>query len=106
MLGYHRNPEKTAETLVDGWVLSGDIGTFDEEGYLYIVDRKKDLIIRGGYNITPSEVEHVLYAHPAVLEAAVAGLPDAEWGESVLAAVAFRSGMHATEAEIIAHCRG
>jgi acyl-CoA synthetase (AMP-forming)/AMP-acid ligase II len=105
MLGYHRNPEKTAETLVDGWVLSGDIGTFDDEGYLYIVDRKKDLIIRGGYNITPSEVEHVLYGHPAVLEAAVVGLPDPEWGESVLAAVAFRTGKHATEEEILAHCR-
>ena len=105
MLGYHKNPEKTAEALVDGWMLSGDIGTFDDEGYLYIVDRKKDLIIRGGYNITPSEVEHVLYDHPAVLEAAVAGLPDAEWGESVLAAVAFRTGMHATSDEILAHCR-
>jgi len=105
MTGYHRNPEKTAEALVDGWMLSGDIGTFDEEGYLYIVDRKKDLIIRGGYNITPSEVEHVLYGHPAVLEAAVVGLPDAEWGESVLAAVAFRAGESATEEELLAHCR-
>ena len=105
MLGYHKSPEKTAEALVEGWMLSGDIGTFDEEGYLYIVDRKKDLIIRGGYNITPSEVEHVLYQHPAVLEAAVAGMPDAEWGESVLAAVAFRAGTSATEEEILAHSR-
>ncbi len=105
MVGYHKNPDKTAEALVDGWMLSGDIGTFDSEGYRYIVDRKKDLIIRGGYNITPSEVEHVLYAHPAVLEAAVVGLPDAEWGESVLAAVALRAGVHASEAELLAHCR-
>jgi acyl-CoA synthetase (AMP-forming)/AMP-acid ligase II len=105
MLGYHRNPEKTAETLVDGWVRSGDIGTFDDEGYLYIVDRMKDLIIRGGYNITPSEIENVLYAHPAVLEAAVVGLPDPEWGESVLAAVALRAGAAVTEEGLREHCR-
>ncbi|MGQ0624630.1 MAG: AMP-binding protein [Sporichthyaceae bacterium] len=105
MRGYHKHPEKTAEALVDGWMLSGDIGTFDSEGYLYIVDRKKDLIIRGGYNITPSEIENVLYAHPAVIEAAVVGLPDAEWGESVLAAVALRPGAQAGEAELLAHCR-
>ena len=106
MLGYHKNPEKTAEALVNGWMLSGDIGTFDDEGYLYIVDRKKDLIIRGGYNITPSEVEHVLYSHPAVLEAAVVGLPDPEWGESVLAAVALKAGASAGEEDLLAHCRG
>ena len=105
MTGYHRNPEKTAETLVDGWVHSGDIGQFDDEGYLYIVDRKKDLIIRGGYNITPSEIENVLYTHPAVLEAAVVGLPDTEWGESVLAAVALRSGASVEPEELRAHCR-
>lgn len=102
---YHRNPEKTAETLVDGWVRSGDVGTFDDAGYLYIVDRMKDLIIRGGYNITPSEIEHVLYSHPAVIEAAVVGVPDAEWGEAVLAAVALRAGSTADEAELRAHCR-
>ncbi|QJY49632.1 class I adenylate-forming enzyme family protein [Pseudonocardia broussonetiae] len=105
MLGYHRNPEKTAETLVDGWVHSGDIGQFDDQGYLYIVDRKKDLIIRGGYNITPSEIENVLYSHPAVLEAAVVGLPDREWGESVLAAVALRGGASVDEAALQEHCR-
>jgi acyl-CoA synthetase (AMP-forming)/AMP-acid ligase II len=105
MLGYHKDPEKTAETLVDGWVHSGDIGTFDDEGYLYVVDRKKDLIIRGGYNITPSEIEKVLYSHPAVLEAAVVGVPDTEWGEAVLAAVAFTSGATASQEDLIAHCR-
>ncbi|HEY2203381.1 MAG TPA: AMP-binding protein [Pseudonocardia sp.] len=105
MLGYHKNPEKTAETLVDGWVLSGDIGQFDDEGYLYIVDRKKDLIIRGGYNITPSEIERVLYDHPAVIEAAVVGLPDTEWGESVLAAVALRQGSGVSGEELREHCR-
>jgi acyl-CoA synthetase (AMP-forming)/AMP-acid ligase II len=103
MREYHLDPERTAQTLVDGWVYSGDIGTFDEEGYLYIVDRKKDLIIRGGYNITPSEVEHVLHSHPAVLEAAVVGIPDPEWGESVLAAVALRAGATASAEEILAH---
>jgi acyl-CoA synthetase (AMP-forming)/AMP-acid ligase II len=105
MRGYHRDPERTAATLVDGWVHSGDIGQFDDEGYLYIVDRKKDLIIRGGYNITPSEIERVLYAHPAVLEAAVVGLPDAEWGEAVCAAVALRPGHDASSAELREHCR-
>ena len=105
MRGYHRNPEKTAETLVDGWVRSGDVGTFDDEGYLYIVDRMKDLIIRGGYNITPSEIERVLYAHPAVIEAAVVGVPDREWGEAVLAAVAVRAGSTVDQEELRAHCR-
>ncbi|HZZ52352.1 MAG TPA: AMP-binding protein [Pseudonocardia sp.] len=102
---YHRDQEKTSETLVDGWVHSGDIGQFDDEGYLYIVDRKKDLIIRGGYNITPSEIERVLYAHPAVLEAAVVGLPDPEWGESVCAAVALRAGAGVAPDELREHCR-
>ncbi|HEY1967288.1 MAG TPA: AMP-binding protein, partial [Pseudonocardia sp.] len=105
MRGYHRNPRKTGETLVDGWVHSGDIGQFDREGYLYIVDRKKDLIIRGGYNITPSEIERVIYTHPAVLEAAVVGLPDSEWGESVCAAVALRAGTGLAPDELRAHCR-
>jgi acyl-CoA synthetase (AMP-forming)/AMP-acid ligase II len=105
MRRYHRNPEKTSETLVAGWVHSGDIGQFDDEGYLYIVDRKKDLIIRGGYNITPSEIERVLYAHPAVLEAAVVGLPDPEWGESVCAAVALRPGTGVAPDELREHCR-
>lgn len=105
MRGYNRAPEKTAATLVDGWVHSGDIGRFDDEGYLYVVDRMKDLIIRGGYNITPSEIENALYTHPAVLEAAVVGLPDREWGESLLAAVAFRTGATASPEEIQAHCR-
>ncbi len=105
MREYHRDPERTAATLVDGWVHSGDIGRFDEEGYLHIVDRKKDLIIRGGYNITPSEIENVLYRHPSVVEAAVVGLPDAEWGEAVVAAVAVRAGAALGIAELQEHCR-
>jgi acyl-CoA synthetase (AMP-forming)/AMP-acid ligase II len=102
---YHRDPDRTAQTLVDGWVRSGDIGQWDDEGYLYIVDRKKDLIIRGGYNITPSEIENVLYRHPSVIEAAVVGVPDAEWGEAVVAAVALREGTSADQADLQAHCR-
>jgi fatty-acyl-CoA synthase len=91
MKGYYRDPERTAEVLVDGWMHSGDIAEIDEDGFIYIVDRKKDLIIRGGFNITPTEIENVIYAHEAVLEAAVIGVPDAEWGESVMAVVALRS---------------
>jgi len=102
---YHRDPERTAQTLVDGWVRSGDIGQWDDEGYLYIVDRKKDLIIRGGYNITPSEIENVLYRHPAVIEAAVVGLPDPEWGEAVVAAVALRAGASVEPDELRTWCR-
>jgi acyl-CoA synthetase (AMP-forming)/AMP-acid ligase II len=105
MREYYRDPERTKGTLVDGWVRSGDIGQWDERGYLYIVDRKKDLIIRGGYNITPSEIENVLYRHPAVLEAAVVGLPDAEWGEAVLAAVALRAGHTLDAAAVREWCR-
>ena len=84
MLGYWKSAEQTASTVVDGWLHTGDIGRLDDDGFLYVVDRKKDLIIRGGYNITPSEIENVLYRHPAVLEAAVVGLPDREWGEQLV----------------------
>jgi acyl-CoA synthetase (AMP-forming)/AMP-acid ligase II len=106
MKGYYRDPERTAATLVDGWIHSGDIGEVDDEGYLYIVDRKKDLIIRGGYNIAPTEVESVLLRHPAVLEAGVIGIPDPEWGESVLAVVALRADARATDgAELVRWCR-
>jgi acyl-CoA synthetase (AMP-forming)/AMP-acid ligase II len=105
MLEYFREPERTAETLKDGWIHSGDIGFADDEGYFYLVDRKKDLIIRGGYNITPSEIEAVVYTHPAVLEAAVVGVPDKEWGEAILAVVALKPGASATAAEILDFCR-
>ena len=84
MLEYFRDPERTGDALIDGWMHSGDIGHVDDDGYIYIVDRKKDLIIRGGFNIVPSEIENVLYQHPAVLEAAVVGIPDQEWGEAVI----------------------
>ena len=91
MKGYYGEPERTAQTLVDGWVRSGDIATVDADGFLYIVDRVKDIIIRGGYNIAPSEVEAVIHRHPDVLEVAVIGVPDERWGEAIEAVVALRS---------------
>ncbi|MDX2937777.1 class I adenylate-forming enzyme family protein [Streptomyces ipomoeae] len=105
MKGYYGDPERTGRTLIDGWVHSGDVGTWDAEGYLYIVDRIKDLIIRGGYNVAPAEVEAVVHRHPDVVEVGVIGLPDAEWGESVLAVVALRDGAHLAAEDIVDWCR-
>ena len=98
--GYWAKPEATAETFVDGWVRTGDLAKFDDEGYCYIVDRAKDMIIRGGENIYCSEVENVLYAHPAVTDAALIGLPDEAYGEVPAAVVKLAPGMSASEAEI------
>jgi acyl-CoA synthetase (AMP-forming)/AMP-acid ligase II len=105
MQGYWANPEATAATLRDGWLHTGDIGYLDEDGYLYITDRKKDMIISGGSNIYPREVEEVICRHPAVFEVAVIGVPDAKWGETVKALVVPRPGAELTEAEIVEHCR-
>jgi len=105
MRGYWNNPEATAEAIRDGWVYTGDIGTVDEDGYIYLIDRKKDMIISGGYNIYAREVEDVLHSHPAIAEAAVIGVPDDEWGESVKAVVTLKPGMTATEEEIIQFCK-
>jgi long-chain acyl-CoA synthetase len=105
MKGYLGRPEATAETLRDGWLHSGDLGFVDEDGFYFIVDRAKDLVIRGGYNVYPREIEEVLYAHPAVLEAAVIGKPDQRLGEEVVAVVALRPGESATAEEIIAYTR-
>jgi acyl-CoA synthetase (AMP-forming)/AMP-acid ligase II len=105
MLGYHRDPQRTGEALVDGWMHSGDVGVLDEEGYLFVVGRMKDLVIRGGFNVVPAEVENVLYAHPAVLEAAVFGLPDPEWGEAVVACCALKEGASASPQELVDWCR-
>jgi long-chain acyl-CoA synthetase len=96
MKGYWRNPEATAEAIPDGWFRTGDLATVDDEGYFTIVDRKKDMILRGGMNVYPREVEEVLYTHPDVLEAAVVAVPDSLLGEEVGAAVAFRPGATAT----------
>jgi long-chain acyl-CoA synthetase len=100
MLGYWNRPEATAEAIRDGWFHSGDMGRVDEDGFFYIVDRKKELIIRGGFNVYPREIEEVLYEHPAVLEAAVIGLPHPTHGEEVAAAVALKPGTAATPEQI------
>lgn len=101
MLGYWNRPEETAATLRDGWIHTGDLATWDEDGFLYIMDRKKEIIISGGENIYPAQVENVIYRHPAVLEVAVIGVPDETWGEAVKAVVALKPGTTATEDEII-----
>jgi acyl-CoA synthetase (AMP-forming)/AMP-acid ligase II len=105
MGGYWMDPIKTAETFRDGWIYTGDIGRWDELGYLYLVDRKGEMIISGGLNIYPSEVEQVLNEHKAVLEAAVFGVPDESWGESVKAVVVLKPGFKASEQELIEFCR-
>jgi fatty-acyl-CoA synthase len=87
MLGYLGKPEETAATLRDGWLCTGDVGVRDERGYFSIVDRKKDMIISGGFNVYPKEVEQVLFSHPAVADACVVGVPDEKWGEAVKALV-------------------
>ncbi len=106
MKGYWNMPEATAETLRDGWIHTGDAGTLDAEGYLYIQDRVKDMIVSGGENIYPRTVEEVLFRHPAIADAAVIGVPDQQWGETVKAVVVLREGQSATEAEIIEFARG
>ena len=100
MKGYWRRPEATAAAIPDGWFRTGDLGRVDEDGYFFIVDRKKDLIIRGGYNVYPREIEEVLYEHPAVREAAVVGIADERLGEEVGAAVVLNSGESATAEEL------
>ncbi len=105
MKGYWNKPELTEQTVRNGWLHTGDMATVDEDGFIYIVDRKKDMIISGGENIYPREIEEVLYGHPAVLEAAVIGVPDEKWGESVEAIIVLKSGASATESEIIEYCK-
>ncbi len=102
MLGYWRRPDLTEKTLRDGWMWTGDIATWDEEGYVFIVDRAKDMIISGGENIYSTQVEAAIHQHPAVLESAVFGIPDETWGEAVKAVVVLKPGQTATEADIIA----
>ena len=101
MTGYLKNPEQTAETIRDGWLWTGDVGKFDEEGYLYIVDRSKDMIISGGFNIFPREIEDVLHEHPAVKNVAVVGVPHEKWGEEVTAVVSLHAGKTASEKELV-----
>jgi long-chain acyl-CoA synthetase len=103
MVGYWNKPAETSSALVDGWYRTGDLGYQDDEGFVFLVDRAKDMIVTGGENVYSTEVEDVLYRHPAVLEAAVFGIPDAQWGEAVHAVVVPRSPV--TAAELTAHCR-
>jgi acyl-CoA synthetase (AMP-forming)/AMP-acid ligase II len=105
MAGYWRLPEETANTLVDGWVHTGDMARRDAEGYVYLVDRKKDVIITGAFNVYPKEVEDVLYKHAAVAQCAVVGVPDEEWGEAIKAFVVLRPGETASTDELIRLCR-
>jgi acyl-CoA synthetase (AMP-forming)/AMP-acid ligase II len=103
--GFWREPEITASTLKNGWLHTGDLARMDPLGYISIVDRKKEMIISGGFNVYPTEVEQVLYRHPAVYEACVVGVPDATWGEAIKAVVVLREGHAANADELVAHCR-
>ena len=105
MLGYYNRPQETASTIRDGWLYTGDMGYMDEDGYFFIVDRKKDLIITGGFNVYPREVEDVLYQHPAVKEASVIGIPDDYKGERLKAFITLRDGATVKEPEIISFCK-
>jgi len=105
MKGYWRNPKATAETLRGGWLHTGDLGIMDEKGYVYILDRAKDMIISGGENIYSREIEDVILQHPAVHEVAVIGVPDETWGEAIKAIVALKEGQKTTEEEIINFCK-
>jgi fatty-acyl-CoA synthase len=103
--GYWNNPEATREAIRDGWFYTGDLVKMDEEGFTYIVDRKKDMYKSGGENIYPVEIENILYSHPKIAEAAVIGVPDKRWGEVGKAIVVCVSGQKVTEDEIIEYCK-
>ncbi len=105
MKGYWNRPEETALTIRNGWLYTGDVGYMDDEGYCFIVSRKKDVIIAGGYNIYPREVEEVIFEHPKVKEVVVVGIPDSYRGESVKAYIVPESGVELNEQEIIAFCQ-
>jgi acyl-CoA synthetase (AMP-forming)/AMP-acid ligase II len=105
MKGYDANPSATAEAVQNGWFRSGDVGFKDEQGYLYLVDRKKDLIISGGFNIFPGEVEQIIWTHPAVQDCAVIGVPDDKWGEAVTAVIELKPGMSVVEDDVISLCK-
>jgi long-chain acyl-CoA synthetase len=106
MLGYWNRPAETAEAMRNGWFHTGDVGYLDEDGYLYLVDRVKDMINSAGFKIWPREVEEALYQHPLVRECAVAGVPDPIKGETVKAYIVLRDGAGITEPELDAYCRG
>lgn len=103
--GYFRQPDATRESMRDGWLSVGDLARRDEDGYLYIVDRKKDMVISGGLNIYPREIEEVLHGHASISEAAVVGVPDEQWGERLRAFVVARPGATLDSTQIEQHCR-
>ena len=105
MQGYYKKPEATESTLKDGWYYSGDIGCFDEDGYLSIVDRKKDMVIAGGYNIYPVELDNILFDHPKILEACTVGIPDEYRGETIKAFIVVKEGETLTEEDVIRYCK-
>ncbi len=104
--GYYKRPEATAAAIRDGWLHTGDFGYVDGDGYLYVIDRRDDVIVSGGENVYPAEVEAALASHPAVREAGVFGVADAKWGQQVTAAVSLRPAAAASEEELRAYCRG
>jgi acyl-CoA synthetase (AMP-forming)/AMP-acid ligase II len=104
MREYYKNPQKTAETLKDGWLFTGDIGRIDEDGFFWITDRKKDVIITGGENIYPVEIEEILHNHPGIYDVAIIGIPDERLGEIAAAVVDIKPGVSLTEAEVIDFC--
>jgi acyl-CoA synthetase (AMP-forming)/AMP-acid ligase II len=105
MKGYYGNPEGTREAIRNGWLYTGDLARMDEEGFFYIIDRKKEMIVSGGENIYPREIEEVLITHPAIADVAVVGIPDPDWGESVKAFVALKEGEMISEQEVIDFCK-
>ena len=105
MMEYYKNPEQTAKTIRDGWLHTEDIGRFDEDGFLYVIERKHHMIISGGENIYPKEVEEILYKHPKIIEAAVFGLPDEIWGQKVCAAIVLKPGEQLSSDEVIEFCQ-
>ena len=105
MKGYWKDPQATAEVLKDGWLYTGDLARMDEDGFVYIVDRKKEMIISGGFNIYPREVEQAIESHPGVKEVAVIGVPDPVWGEAVKALIVAKPGVMISADEIIDRCR-
>ncbi len=106
MAGYWKDDEKTAQVMTsDGWLRTGDTGYIDEEGYIYLAGRADDLIIRGGENISPKEVEDVLYSHPKIEDAAVIGVPDPEWGQECCAIIVRKQGENVIEEEVLEHCK-
>ena len=106
MLGYYKRPDLTAEAIKDGWLYTGDLGYVDDDGFLFLVDRKKDLIISGGVNVYPRDIEEIVIQHPAVTDVAVFGAPDDRWGESPVAAVRLDPDIGVTAEEIRDWCNG